>query len=98
MNRYLIVIAVFLLPSSTEMFATTNPLPSITQPLSPTSTHPGSKAVKLTVGGLGFVAGSVVQWNGQSLPTSFVSGQSLTATVRVARFQRRGIQRGSTTN
>jgi hypothetical protein len=42
---------------------------------------PGAAALTLTVNGSGFVAGSVVDWNGTALPTVFVSGSQLTATV-----------------
>jgi alpha-D-ribose 1-methylphosphonate 5-triphosphate synthase subunit PhnH len=49
--------------------------------LSPTSTTPGGPAFTLTVNGSGFQYGSVVQWNGSGLSTSYVSANQLTAFV-----------------
>jgi hypothetical protein len=58
-------VAAFVLTQS--LHAASNPVPFIGQPLSPTSARPRSKALELTIDGVGFVSGSVVQWNGQSL-------------------------------
>ena len=58
-----------------------NPVPLINQPLVPAAATPGGAAFTLTVNGTGFVSGSVVQWNGSPLATTFVSGSSLTAAV-----------------
>ena len=58
-----------------------NAVPFIQLPLSPTSVRPGSSAFSLTVTGTGFAAGSVVNWNGSSRTTSFVSATELTASV-----------------
>jgi uncharacterized protein (TIGR03437 family) len=41
----------------------------------------GTSQPTLTVGGTGFLAGAVVEWNGAPLTTVFVSGSQLTATV-----------------
>jgi hypothetical protein len=70
------VIAFFSLNFTIE---TASPL-SITG-LSPTSANAGGPAFTLTVTGSGFVAGSVIQWNGTPLATNFVSGSQLTALV-----------------
>jgi uncharacterized protein (DUF1800 family) len=51
--------------------------PSVTT-VSPNPIAPG--AFSITVTGARFVNGAVVQWNGASLPTAFVSATSLTAT------------------
>jgi hypothetical protein len=59
----------------------TNPVPLINQPLVPDSVVPGGKGFKLTVNGTGFVSVSVVNWNGNPLATTFVSGSQLTASV-----------------
>jgi FG-GAP-like repeat len=61
--------------------ANSNPVPFIGHPLSPATATPGAKGLTLTVSGDGFVFGSVVQWNGQALPTTFVSAESLNAAV-----------------
>src|SRR5271168_1947005 len=67
-----------LLAGSVE--AAINPVPYI-QILSPVSVHPGTTGVTLTVLGAGFVATSVVKWNGIALTTTFVSATKLTAAV-----------------
>src|SRR5881396_4119101 len=61
--------------------AQTNPVPLINQPLVPAATAPGGPGFTLTVNGTGFVSGSVVQWNGSSRTTSFVSATQLRATI-----------------
>jgi len=55
-------------------------LPSILN-ISPASALIGSPSFTLTVNGSTFVSGAVVQWNGSSLATTFVSSSQLTATV-----------------
>lgn len=58
-----------------------NPVPLINQPLLPTATPPGGPQFTLTVNGTGFVAGSVVNWNGTALVTTSVNASQLTAVV-----------------
>jgi len=58
-----------------------NPEPLLNQPLAPDTVAPGSAAFKLTVNGTGFVSGSVVNWNGTSRATTFVSSSQLTASI-----------------
>jgi hypothetical protein len=57
------------------------PVPFINQPLVPTAIPPGGPQFTLTVNGTGFTSGSVVNWNGSGLATTFVSGSQLTAIV-----------------
>jgi hypothetical protein len=59
-------------------------VPFVNQPLVPTSVAPGGAAFTLTVNGTGFVSGSVVKWNGKTLPTTFISQGQLAATVPAA--------------
>jgi YVTN family beta-propeller protein len=59
-----------------------NPTPMLTT-LSPSSATAGGAAFTLTVTGSGFVSGAIVQWNGMSLVTTFVSATQLTAVVPV---------------
>ena len=59
---------------------TVNPLPVIAS-MSPTSINAGSPAFTLTINGSDFINGSVVNWNGTALNTTFVSASQLTATV-----------------
>jgi len=68
-------IAVF--PSAT----CTNPVPLVNQPFVPDATPAGGSGFTLTVNGTGFVSSSVVNWNGTSLTTTFVTRNQLTATV-----------------
>jgi len=49
--------------------------------VSPTSINAGANAFTLTVNGTNFTSGNVVQWNGMSLVTTFVSSTQLTAPV-----------------
>ncbi|MBI2219310.1 MAG: hypothetical protein HYU51_18685 [Candidatus Rokubacteria bacterium] len=57
-----------------------NPAPSVTS-MSPSSAAPGGPGFTLTVAGSGFVRSSVVRWNGQDRPTTFVSSARLQAAV-----------------
>jgi hypothetical protein len=58
----------------------TRPLPRITT-INPTSALVGSAAITLTVNGTNFVTDSVVRWNGQARPTTFVNSTQLTAQI-----------------
>jgi FG-GAP-like repeat/IPT/TIG domain len=60
------------------------PVPLINLPLIPDATAPGGAGFTLTVNGTGFVADSVVNWNGTPRPTTFISGSQLTAAVPAA--------------
>jgi subtilisin len=60
-----------------------NPLPATTS-LSPASAVAGGPAFTLTVNGSGFVAASVVHWNGSPRATTFVSASRLTAAINPA--------------
>ncbi|MGH9863686.1 MAG: IPT/TIG domain-containing protein, partial [Candidatus Acidiferrales bacterium] len=57
-----------------------NPRPAISS-LSPSNTVAGGADFTLTVNGSGFIAGSVVRWNGSSRTTSFVSTTQLTTAI-----------------
>lgn len=57
------------------------PVPQVSQPLVPTTIAPGSAGFTLTVNGANFVNGAMVQWNGSSRATTFVSGSQLTAQI-----------------
>ena len=69
--------------SRTNLGSGSNPLPAIGS-LSPSSTPAGSGAMTLTVNGSGFVAGSVVQWNGSARGTTFLSPTQLQAAIASA--------------
>jgi hypothetical protein len=61
-----------------------NSVPLINQPITPSAVAPGAAAFALTVNGTGFVAGSVVKWNGKPRTTTFVSSSKLTAAIPAA--------------
>ena len=60
-----------------------NPLPVLNN-ISPDNTTVGSTSFTLTANGTGFVNGSVINWNGISLTTTYTSGTELTAIVPAA--------------
>jgi len=49
--------------------------------ISPQSTHVGDPSFSLTIRGSGFLRASIVNWNGQARPTTFVSASELIATI-----------------
>jgi hypothetical protein len=57
-----------------------NPVPTLTA-ISPLTAIAGSAGLTLTVTGRDFVGQPTVYWNGNALPTTFVSGTELTAQV-----------------
>jgi len=66
--------------NSTTGGTTNNPMPFISS-ISPISSMAGSGGLTLTVSGSGFMSGSVVNFNGLSRPTTFVSPTQLAATI-----------------
>jgi len=66
------------------------PVPFISQPLVPAATAPGGPGFTLTVNGAGFVSGSVVNWNGSALATTFVNSDQLTAAVPASQIAAAG--------
>jgi uncharacterized protein (TIGR03437 family) len=58
----------------------TIPAPTLSS-LSPSTTFSGSAAFTLTANGANFITTSVVQWNGSSRTTTFVSASQLTASI-----------------
>lgn len=73
------VLAVLIVLAATAVAQ--NPVPFIDQPLVPDATAPGGAGFTLTVNGGGFVAASVVNWNGSPRATTFVSSSKLTAAI-----------------
>jgi hypothetical protein len=65
--------------SNSAPFTITSP-PTVTS-LNPNTATAGGPAFTLTVNGSGFASGSVVQWNGTPLSTTFVGAAQLTASV-----------------
>jgi hypothetical protein len=75
------VLLLFIAGACTLAFAQSNPVPFVNQPLVPMTVVPGNPGFTLTVNGTGFVPGSVVNWNGSPLATTFVGSSQLAATV-----------------
>lgn len=67
-----------------------NPVPFVNQPVVPGAVPPGGGQFTLTVNGTGFVNGSVVNWNGSALVTTYVSVVRLTAVVPAANIASTG--------
>jgi hypothetical protein len=78
--------------------ASTNPVPFLTSPLMPVSQTPGGAGFSFNVDGVGFVPGAQVLWNGTALPTSFVSGSQVQATVSPTSIQTNGSTLVTVTN
>jgi len=57
-----------------------NPAPGLTS-IVPNTATAGGTALTLTVGGTGFISGSVVKWNGSARPTTYVSATQLKAAI-----------------
>ena len=81
MTLFVTLVIPIQLAAQAQLGAQTNPVPLINQPLVPDAVAPGGSDFQLTVNGTGFVSGSLVNWNGSALATTFVSGSQLTATV-----------------
>ncbi len=64
-------------------FTVNNPIPTLTDILPASKTY-GEADFTLTVNGSGFAADSVVQWNGESRTTTYVSSSQLTAAIPAA--------------
>jgi hypothetical protein len=69
--------------SAPTNFTVNNPVPTIAT-LSPTSASAGGAAFTLTVNGTGFVATSIVNFNGAAKTTTFVSATQVTSAITAA--------------
>ena len=70
-----------------------NPIPAINQ-LSPKGAKSGGRAFTLTVSGTNFIPSSVVEWNGNSRPTTFISSTQLKAAILASDIAVAGMCRG----
>ena len=64
-----------------QFFTVNAPAAAVISGLSPSSAIAGGSAFQLTVAGSGFVTGSVVEWNGTAIATSYVGPTQLTALI-----------------
>jgi hypothetical protein len=70
----------FILPTDPD-WTVVSELPPLVTSLAPAQVTAGAPGQTLTVDGSGFTPGAVVQWNGESRPTTFVNSGRLTATI-----------------
>jgi hypothetical protein len=75
------VVSLLTVLSLLPLKAQNSPVPSISLPLEPMSTVPGSPGFTLNVSGTGFAPTDVVYWNRTKLSTTFIDASHLTATV-----------------
>jgi hypothetical protein len=66
--------------------------------LSPSNAVAGGPDFMLTLTGAGFVAGTIVQWNGKTLSTTYISSGSVTANVPAALIAKPGTATVQTVN
>lgn len=76
--------------SASTSITVSNPAPVVSG-ISPTNTTAGAAQFTLNITGLGFVAGSVVRWNGTNLTTTFVSPTQLTAIISAGLLTTAGV-------
>jgi uncharacterized repeat protein (TIGR01451 family) len=83
--------------SSGVTFTVNNPLPFLNW-IDPPWATAGNSGVTVTLNGSGFVSGSVVQWNGNSRPTTFVSATQLQVALTAADTATAGSSQVTVTN
>ena len=70
-------------------YTAANPAPALAS-VSPSSASAGGSSFTLTASGSNFINGSVINWNGTALTTTFVNPTQLTATVPAANIATAG--------
>jgi hypothetical protein len=91
-------LCLFMILTSMIALAQSNPVPLIGQPLVPASRKPGSGAFTLTVNGTGFSSSSIVNWNGATRVTEFVSSSTIKAQIEAADVAKAGTASVTVTN
>jgi len=74
-----------------------NPLPSLIS-FTPFNATAGGAGFSLTLNGSGFASNASVMWNGNALPTTFVSSNQLTAQVTASDIAAAGIAQITVSN
>ncbi len=92
--RFLLATVFLLVP----LVAASNGIPSVNQPLVPSSVRPGRAGFTLKVYGSSFAPGAVVNWNGVPLATRFVNQGQLRAAVPAANVANAGTVNVTVTN
>jgi len=75
--------------SAASNFVVDNPVPTLIS-ISPSSAMHGGAAFTLTATGTNYISGSVIEWNGKKLVTTYVSSTTLTAKVPAADIKTAG--------
>ena len=75
--------------SAASNFVVDNPVPTLISILPNSATH-GGATFTLAATGIGYVLGSVIEWKGAKLTTTYVSSTTLTATVPSADIKTAG--------
>ncbi|MGA2424808.1 MAG: FG-GAP-like repeat-containing protein [Terriglobales bacterium] len=88
----------FMVFSVVPLVAASNGIPSVNQPLVPSSVRPGRAGFTLKVNGSAFAHGAVVNWNGAPLATRFVNQGQLRAAVPAANVANAGTVNVTVTN
>lgn len=78
-------------PSTTSPPPAPNPVPTIAA-ISPNGSEQSGPALTLSVVGSNFLSSSVVQWNGSSLSTTFITNELITAAVPASSLTAAGAQ------
>ncbi len=71
----------FLVALASAQLLAQSAIPLVNQPLVPDTAIPGGAAFTLTVNGTNFASGAVVNWNGSSRATTFISSTQVTAAI-----------------
>lgn len=90
LNHLSLVLALLTATIGSALPSHAGTVPVIDPPFVPASVVPGSNGFTLTVRGFGFVAGSVVNWNGSARTTTFVSSSTLEASIGAAEVVTQG--------
>jgi hypothetical protein len=78
--------------------AQSNPVPLVNQPLVPAAAKPGGPAFSLTLNGTGFTSTTLVNWNGSSRVTDFISSTRLKAQIHASDIAKTGTVAVTVTN
>lgn len=83
--------------SGSAAFQVIAPIPTLNS-VAPTSVVAGTAASPIVVNGNNFMAGAQVQWNGVSIPTTYINSQQVQAQPTTAQFATAGIVELSVSN
>ena len=82
MMAVVVALVVWVAVPPSRLSAQDGSVPTINNPLVPTTVTPGGPGFTLTLNGAGFVQGSVVNWNGSPRTTTLGNQSQLTAAIQ----------------